>query len=165
MTRTRYEINMDPESPNQDAPVSRFVHKLHAFAKAVYKCVSSHAGLALILLLYSFGGAVVFQAIEGPHEFDNVLNVTHQREEVVRRMWNRSVLLSRWDEADFWRVAESELEAYETTLHTAFTQGRYKTNTSQQLWGFWGSLFFCTTIYTTIGKTVRWRGRTVYQLL
>ena len=51
----------------------------------------------------------------------------------------------------FTELLQKELKAYEDQLRTAFLRG-INSDSEETVWDFWGSLFFCATVYTTVGK-------------
>jgi len=51
----------------------------------------------------------------------------------------------------FSKLVESQLKLYEGQLYEAFGQG-ITTDAEVEVWDFWQSLFYCATVYTTIGK-------------
>ena len=115
-----------------------------------YKLLSSHVGLIAILLVYSFAGAAMFQAIEGRHEKQEKLDILEMRRGVIQKLWNSSVKV-KVDPVKFSKLVESQLKLYEGQLYEAFGQG-ITTDAEVEVWDFWQSLFYCATVYTTIGK-------------
>ena len=115
-----------------------------------YKILSSHVGLTAILIAYSFAGAAVFHAIEGRHDSVVKLDVLEMRKDVIQTLWNSSIDM-KVDGAEFAKLVENELKRYEVQLYEAFGQG-IVTEAEVEVWDFWQSLFFCATVYTTIGN-------------
>ena len=115
-----------------------------------YKILSSHVGLTAILIAYSFAGAAVFHAIEGRHDSVVKLDVLEMRKDVIQTLWKSSVDM-KVDGAEFSKLVENELKRYEVQLYQAFGQG-IVTEADVEVWDFWQSLFYCATVYTTIGN-------------
>ena len=122
-------------------------------ARSVYSLTASHLGLAAIMAVYTFGGAVVFSRIEGPHESRKRLAVTTARERVAETAGNVSGALWVANETAFAETLRAQLEAYEATVRASY-DGGVGASTDEVVWDYWGAMFFCVTTYTTIGKTV-----------
>ena len=120
------------------------------FFRKVYKICSSHVGLIILLILYSFMGAAIFRAIEGPHETQEKEEIQEVRDEVIVSVWNTTFAVKR-NEAAFKQLMTQELKKYESKLYDAFSHG-INTQSETVVWDFWGAMFFAATIYTTIGK-------------
>lgn len=68
--------------------------------------------------------------------------------DVIRELCNDSVLASN---TEFWKGrAADELMKYEEHLYEFFKRG--VTDRGEKMWTFWNAVFYCGTIYTTIGK-------------
>ena len=117
--------------------------------KKITKIVSSQIGLLVILFAYSFIGAAIFQAIEGPHEEDVVRNITHLRNQLIQSAWNASQSLG--NQTNFTERFEEHLHEYEEQLNLAFQHG-IQAGKDLRIWDYWGALFFSCTVYTTIGN-------------
>ncbi|KAL3864352.1 hypothetical protein ACJMK2_006043 [Sinanodonta woodiana] len=107
--------------------------------------------LVLILLLvgYSFLGAVIFMYIEGPHEQRYKQNITETREELIELFFNLSTSIGTSSDDLRLRTRDLLLQ-YEADIMTAYKQG-VTSPSDKTVWNFWNSLIFCGTIYTTIG--------------
>lgn len=56
-----------------------------------------------------------------------------------------------FDQADRWRgKAASQLMDYEIKLKEHYKHGLM--NENEKVWTFWNAVFYCGTIYTTIGE-------------
>ncbi|CAH1784159.1 unnamed protein product [Owenia fusiformis] len=119
------------------------------FVRGLYWAISSSLGLMILLLCYSFIGAAIFQAIESPHEQQEKHEIINTREDIIQQIWN--VTQENNMTRDQWRLFTLErLEEYEEQVSDAILHG-VTSNTSVRVWDFWGALFFCATIYTTVG--------------
>ena len=135
--------------------LSRFI----TVVVTMYRLARSHLGLIILLVVYSFMGAGIFTHVEGGATQPPV-NITWQREHLaesllqVLRYKNYTsytgniTLLIRDDDVDTATEVEHILSDYEALVTKADNCGKAQTDT----WDFWGSLFFCATVYTTIGR-------------
>jgi len=139
-------------TPGVNTPTTPVKPKAGRFRRAcrrIYKIITSHLGLIAFLLAFSFLGAAIFQAIEGHNEKDEKADIQWLREEVINRVWNASSAVKRNEQA-FRLLMRLEMKKYESHLYAAFGEG-VNTATDVEVWDFWGSLFYCATVYTTIG--------------
>lgn len=68
--------------------------------------------------------------------------------EMIRGFCNDSVLTSNLER---WKgQAANELMEYENDLYEFFKRGL--TDRGRKVWTFWNAVFYCGTIYTTIGE-------------
>lgn len=120
------------------------------FFKRIYRLISSHVGLLILLVLYSFAGAAIFEKLEGDHEIEEKADILDLRDDIIDTIWNASFATKR-NEPAFKQLMRQELRKYETELYGAFAHG-ISSESEDTIWDFWGSMFYCATIYTTIGK-------------
>ncbi|CAG9801607.1 unnamed protein product [Chironomus riparius] len=113
----------------------------------------THIFLFLVVTLYSVAGAFLFMAIEGPPEtqfFEDVRKGRMKLSSTARNLSSNVELLQddlRW-EGEFTR----ELYEYELILYKAFEKGQYDNAELKKTWTFFNAIFYCGTIYTTIGE-------------
>lgn len=123
--------------------------KLRAWSKNWF----THIFLFLVVFLYTVLGAVLFVAIESP--------VEEKLHEDIRK--NRYVLLKELmkllkdpvlaSNPKFWEgQGVNELLANYEPEVIAYYQKYGAPNSESKRWGFWNAVFFCGTIYTTIGE-------------
>ncbi|XP_067657555.1 TWiK family of potassium channels protein 18-like [Haliotis asinina] len=126
--------------------------KIKKILRTIYRAVSSVVGLLILLAVYSVIGAVIFRAIEAPHEKEHRDNITSNREETLEVLQELSSNLSRGlvNQTQWNLMAKGLLLRYEETVVIAQKNGVVN-STSTPTWTFWQSMFFCGTIYTTIG--------------
>jgi len=117
--------------------------------RKTWKLVTSTLGMVIVLLLFSFVGAAIFKVIEGQHEKAHKQAVQQASIDVIENLWNTSLAVKR-NEAAFKLVLKQELQKYEDLLRAAIAEG-ISSDVDERVWDFWGSFFYCTTIYTTIG--------------
>lgn len=68
---------------------------------------------------------------------------------MIREICNDSVLAS---DTERWRgTAANKLMKYEEHLYEFFKRG--VTDRGEKVWTFWNAVFYCGTIYTTIGES------------
>ncbi|XP_007244711.3 potassium channel subfamily K member 18 [Astyanax mexicanus] len=102
-----------------------------------------HAALILSLIVYALLGAALFHAIEGTRSNDGTLEI-HEGfrkfvHEVVNEARNKSTSAN---------VSEEVLEAVGEKILREFKAVWMQ---SSDRWHFYGSLFFCCTVFTTVG--------------
>ncbi|EFN82793.1 hypothetical protein EAI_01952 [Harpegnathos saltator] len=111
----------------------------------------THIFLFVIVFLYSIAGAMIFVTVEGTHEEILHFNIRKERNEtlkVIRELCDDSVLASNME---LWRgQAANRLMKYEEHLYEFYKRG--VTDLGQKVWTFWNAVFYCGTIYTTIGE-------------
>ena len=161
-SQTEMINNSNNTSPEND---SRYLclQKTKGVFKTIYKIISSHLGLVLILLGYSFIGGAIFQALESPLEAQEKHDILQLRETIIASMWNDSVLKAIWsndtqnitgdigEREIFAAQVRDELIKYELRLLEVFPHG-FTSNPNERVWDFWGALLYSATVYTTIGK-------------
>ncbi|CAH1784158.1 unnamed protein product [Owenia fusiformis] len=124
-------------------------NKCTKILKGIYRLISSSVGLVTILLCYSFIGAAILQAIEAPHERQEKHEIIQSRDDIIGELWNKTKETGLTIEQ--WRTfALAELEEYEWHVRDAAAHG-VSSDSTETVWDFWGSVFFCATVYTTIG--------------
>ena len=63
---------------------------LRRFFRKYYKMFRSTVGLFILLLIYSFTGAAIFEAIESPNEDEVKGLITQLRAEIIDKLYNTS---------------------------------------------------------------------------
>lgn len=97
-------------------------------------------------------GAVIFVAVEGTYEEQGQADLRRERYVLLRRLreLTRDPVLETDDK--MWEgTAVSEMKEYEKILYESFKHGI--TLKPDNDWRFWNAVFYCGTIYTTIGKS------------
>ncbi|XP_041371082.1 potassium channel subfamily K member 18-like [Gigantopelta aegis] len=133
----------DDRNKPRDTNFGLFVRKLRQVLRTAYRIVSSSVGLLLLLIAYSFLGAYMIRAVESPHELAEQTMLQEKRSNIVSSLGNLSALYVKGD------INQTTLEAMVQALLIGYEEELGVK--SQTKWTFWGSLFFCGTIYTTIG--------------
>ena len=118
----------------------------------IYKVTSSIFGIIILLVGYSFLGAWIFMMIESGKEGPFKLNITNARDAIIVQLLNSSAV-STGKDTNLKETLEKMLLGYESDIMAAYKAG-ITTQSTVATWGFWRSLFFCGTVYTTIGKQI-----------
>lgn len=114
--------------------------------KAISEKWFTHVLLLLFMLSYAAVGAILFQWIERPVEDQEKESIGKVRKLVIEDLWSK-----RNETAEVWRgLTIHRLMEYEAQVFQSYNSG-IKTDSELRQWTFWGSLFFCGTIFTTIG--------------
>uniref|UniRef100_A0A453YWD3 Potassium channel domain-containing protein n=1 Tax=Anopheles gambiae TaxID=7165 RepID=A0A453YWD3_ANOGA len=114
----------------------------------------THFFLFLILFLYSVAGAALFVAVEGTHEKKMETNVNHAKRMLAKNL--RILALDREKlenpDPDIWEGRAINLvEEYSAVLYQSYKEGSFENKQNKKTWSFWNAVFYCGTIYTTIG--------------
>ncbi|XP_046449821.1 TWiK family of potassium channels protein 7-like isoform X2 [Daphnia pulex] len=111
----------------------------------------AHAGLVLLLCLYTAAGASVFQWLEQPHELEQSTilqnRVVEQRQEMIK-LWKDA-----HDRPDFdQNLLEERMAVYEDVLQEAVSNRvPLQAGVASAHWTYTQSVFFASTVLTTIG--------------
>lgn len=114
----------------------------------------THIFLFLMLFLYSVAGAALFIAVEGTHEKKMETNVNHAKKILAKNL--RILALDREKlenvDPDLWEGRAINLvEEYSAVLYESYKQASFENKQNKKTWSFWNAVFYCGTIYTTIG--------------
>ncbi|XP_049956699.1 potassium channel subfamily K member 18 [Schistocerca serialis cubense] len=111
----------------------------------------THMFLFAVVLAYSLLGAMLFVAVEGTSEERALNDIRQERYKVIRELRelvNDPILAD--DEKAYEGQASRIMRDFE--LHVLEVHGvGGLTDTDQKVWTFWNAVFYCGTIYTTIG--------------
>ncbi|KAF2353625.1 Potassium channel domain [Trinorchestia longiramus] len=107
----------------------------------------THVFMFLMIAAYTALGAALFIMIEAPHENTEKLIIEYERNRLIDDLFVESKLHERHE----WReMAKARIRPYEDKLMTSYSHG-VSADTDDRVWTFWKSMFFCSTITTTIG--------------
>ncbi|XP_015594221.1 TWiK family of potassium channels protein 18 isoform X3 [Cephus cinctus] len=110
----------------------------------------THIFLFFIVLLYSIAGAMIFIAVEGNYENELRLDIIKHRNKALNEIKELSNNPMITENPELWKGrAASALSQYEIELYKKFKHGI--TDPNDKTWTFWNAVFYCGTIYTTIG--------------
>uniref|UniRef100_A0A914GVU9 Potassium channel domain-containing protein n=1 Tax=Globodera rostochiensis TaxID=31243 RepID=A0A914GVU9_GLORO len=112
----------------------------------------SHVGLCALVIGYAMLGAVVFRAVEGPHERYIQSEVTAARSVAVGVAWNATFRVNKLDRTEWERTVYSQTKLFKRkclwAIHRGY-DGKEFGRAAQ--WTFTGSFLYSLSIITTIG--------------
>jgi len=119
--------------------------------KAKLRQVATHFGLYVGLIVYTAIGAKIFQIIENPNELTTLKTyqalLVSKREVFLRSVWNEST-----NNVNYRERIDSLLASYEVVVEEAVSNGIDVASQDYTVsWDYVQSVFFTTTILTTIG--------------
>jgi len=137
------------------------VGRMTSIASRTYSLVKSDVGLVIILLAYSFLGAVVLHHAEYEPERRMLQQLVERKRRCVSGIVNASAAaFSRRtathvdDDEDWYRNLSVAVEALVDDY--VDHKERIRPSSKAPEWTYWGALFFCGTVYTTVGQcTIR----------
>lgn len=138
----------EPAKENTYVEDKSILGRIKRFFKSAYKIIKSLFGLIFLLIIYTLLGAAIFMITEGTEEDGQKEGIYRKREDVIAILLNLSNKLV--DTEEFKNKSRNVLIDYEDTVRNTDYS-----STGQQVWSFWGSMLFCGTIYTTIGKSLK----------
>ncbi|XP_037814940.1 uncharacterized protein LOC119605733 [Lucilia sericata] len=116
----------------------------------------THFFLLTVVSLYTVGGALVFQAIEG-REFKKEQIDIHNSQKAfysaIRDLANNVELLKLNPGLFDGKLTEA-LRDHQPAVETLLNNNKTMEEMANEAnpWSFWNSMFYCGTIYTTIGE-------------
>ncbi|XP_045190101.2 TWiK family of potassium channels protein 18-like isoform X2 [Mercenaria mercenaria] len=122
--------------------------KARRILRTVYKGARSLVGLAVILIVYALLGALVFMLIESRHEQKYKSNITNIRENMIEGLLLKSTGVV--DKVTWKTETKALLLEYESSIREAINND-VPTDSTEEVWTMWSSLFFVFTVFTTIG--------------
>ncbi|ESO82629.1 hypothetical protein LOTGIDRAFT_108839 [Lottia gigantea] len=117
--------------------------------KVLYSYIRSLIGLLFLLIVYSLIGAFIFRAIEAPYETEQKAIIKKERKEIIEQFVNFTNL-PVLNETELRNQLFNLLKDYEEEVYTAYKTG-VSLSVTKPKWDFYTALFYCGTVYTTIG--------------
>lgn len=121
--------------------------------------MKSEVGLVILLMIYSVIGAAVFMAIEGEAEelaiLEAELSEKIESNKMNRHFRNAILNLTQCDRnrSQVAQDVDLFLRNYEIVqVRVSHAQANESVEPRQREWTYFRSLFFCGTVYTTVGK-------------
>ncbi|XP_063697234.1 potassium channel subfamily K member 18-like [Culicoides brevitarsis] len=114
----------------------------------------THIFLTIVVLLYSMAGAALFQMIEGRAERRVRRDIANNRTDLIEQILNYTMQppvseIQKFNDTKLKTDIEQMILNYEAALRQHLIEGNYDKETAK--WSFWNAMFFCGTVYTTIG--------------
>ncbi|NXE91263.1 KCNKI protein, partial [Menura novaehollandiae] len=106
--------------------------------KKIFWAVLPHACFILSLVIYACLGALMFSYIEGNQQ----VNLTEEYRKFLQNLTNITSQLSD---------NMTENEKHKKRIHDLFNSYEVRFINPKERWNFFGSLFFCCTVFTTVG--------------
>ena len=151
----------------------RLVYCLHNNIVALSHKWFTHVLLILLCIGYCALGAVIFQIIEGAAEDERQIALKNEQHQVLHKLYKiqkRYVSKSQF-KADavkvlhpvddfldrLWNISHESEERWREGALIDLEDleqyiGRLTSDADERVWNFWGSMFYCGTIITTIGR-------------
>ncbi|KAJ8312925.1 hypothetical protein KUTeg_010298 [Tegillarca granosa] len=114
----------------------------------------SYVGLTCMVICYSLLGAVIFTALESLNEKSMVLQITQERQNRLKELWNITKHFNIFSEEDWIKKATGVIKEFEHSIYVATSELGWDGHTEEAIgelnWSFTGSLLYCVTVITTI---------------
>uniref|UniRef100_A0AAG5DNJ6 Potassium channel domain-containing protein n=1 Tax=Anopheles atroparvus TaxID=41427 RepID=A0AAG5DNJ6_ANOAO len=119
-------------------------------AAAAAAAASSTTTVAAVNVSFEPGPA----SVSGTHEKKMETNVNHAKRILAKNL--RILALDREKlenpDPDIWEGRAINLvEEYSAVLYQSYKEGSFENKQNKKTWSFWNAVFYCGTIYTTIG--------------
>ncbi|XP_067944337.1 TWiK family of potassium channels protein 18-like [Watersipora subatra] len=123
------------------------------FVRAIFL----HILLFLSLIIYSFIGAAIFQALEHQNAAEVSIDLVTTKTELLEKVWQLGKEIE--DKVNFTVTVDALLTEYDSKISDALWHGidiedktqHNMTVVTREQWDFWDSFFYVATVYTTIG--------------
>jgi len=120
----------------------------------IYRLLSSTVGLVLLLVIYTVVGAAILHHTEYDRELQMHAELDAVRRRVVADVINLTTTESRDRRVKSRDVSDVTLADAVEALIVEYADARQSLNPSSKApaWTFSGAMYFCGTVYTTIGQ-------------
>ncbi|CAF2855159.1 unnamed protein product [Rotaria sp. Silwood2] len=141
------------QHPSVGSIRSERVERCKSCCKSVTTFIFSRVGLCLLVVAYAFGGGVVFQLLEGPHEGEVSQGVHRRLNITVERLFNTSEQSKVLEVKNWTAMARQILEEYQLELVRQTKRGYQgeRLDDDNKQWNFPGAILYAITVITTIG--------------
>lgn len=113
-------------------------------------------GLAWLLIIWAIVGAIVFCAIEGPREREQVIKLKNMQKDLAIGLATELRQLRTEKEEDLEPLWSNKVKQYvikhEELLLMAVNSGYGENGNSGELWTFPGCILFALSLLTTLGN-------------
>ncbi|KAI6177360.1 Potassium channel subfamily K member 18 [Aphelenchoides bicaudatus] len=110
----------------------------------------SHVGLCALVIGYGLLGAVVFRAVEGPHEEYIQKEVSAARGRAINVAWNTTFSINKLDKSQWEKVVYAQVKIFQKKCMWAIRRGYDgKEHGVSAQWTFTGSFLYSLTVITT----------------
>ncbi|CAF1231110.1 unnamed protein product [Rotaria sordida] len=132
---------------------SERMERCKSCCKSVTTFIFSRVGLCLLVVAYAFGGGVVFQFLEGPHEGEVSQGVHRRLNITVERLFMTSEQSKVLHINNWTTMARQILEEYQLELVRQTKRGHQgeRLDDDNKQWTFPGAILYAITVFTTIG--------------
>ena len=133
--------------------LKNFARKISRVGRFIWTLLTSHCGLLIILVGYSFAGAAIMRSIEDYFIKQQSIanNLTNGTNITDFKQYFAQVLLQ-----DSWNGTELKIEVGDVEklliLYELEQEKHRKEFTKPKQYDYWEWLLFCLTVYSTIGK-------------
>lgn len=144
--------NLEPDESSQKCCTK---HHCLQFCKKFLHFMISRVGLMIVMIGYVLAGGLIFEALESDYEnkalrlSENVLEKMLLR--IYKQIENNS---TRVKDLSFYHFLRYEIRNFSDFFTNATLNGTLTGHVDRQ-WDFFGSVFYCVTLVSTIGKLER----------